>query len=210
MYKKTADDLRIEYSDTIVSYRKVAHQIGDVEFKGGKPYFKMVNLENSKIATVSIDDEDLILKFPSTGWFNFSDGFSLYINRLDKRQWRRTLCNSNVYISEHFSEERAYVRAPSITDGKKLIPYALYSEIFNPKYFQWEEAVESLRSGERVAAAINNNILIGYKKIFRHPILFYNQHAVAEVVNKSVKITEHNLALRESLDDNGIKYHEAI
>jgi hypothetical protein len=98
---------------------------------------------------MELDEDQLVLEYPSLGIFNY-DKVCVYVGRRAARVYKRGVLTD--YLgAQTIPEIRNSNRLPVVRSNDPT----LLQELYNPTYFDMEEAVGAVYSGERAAAAIS-------------------------------------------------------
>lgn len=123
-------------------------------------------------AEINLGEDSLYTSFPEEGLKNHK-GFVVHFLRKAARQWKRGVTHENSFGKILLNE---------VTDAIKISPLELagpdyFYDIYNPLYYEFEAAIDALRSGSNLAVALNKNyflflypyvsdIQIGYKGLY--------------------------------------------
>lgn len=85
---------------------------------------------------------------------------AVYVERRQRRQWRRTFNNQCVrlHVPYQWALERVY--GVHTVRRARTVNISVVSELFNPTYPNTYEAAELIRSGERISVAISPQVSV--------------------------------------------------
>lgn len=113
--------------------------------------------------------------FPTMGYVNYKSGI-VYCIRKAVRQWSAVYNRGVVDVVDPQADLRAMLSL-SIDRDIASNP-AFVKRLFNRNWFTFEDAIESLRSGKRIAAAINQHVAIAQSATMEGKLIIYYKNKV--------------------------------
>ena len=116
--------------------------------------------------------------WPQCGAVNL-DGFAVYIERQQVRQYRRTyndMCLT-VDVARKWDVMKKFG-----TDVVNVTPNtpAVVNAAFNPKYYSYSDALDLMETGRAVSVALNRNLVVA------GPLVYYRNKLVAKITGQHI------------------------
>ena len=113
--------------------------------------------------------------FPDMGYVNYKSGI-VYCIRKAVRQWSVVYNHGVVEVRDPQRDLRAMLNL-RVDDAVSSNP-AFVKRLFNRHWYSYEEAIASLRSGKRIAAALNRNVAIAQSAALEGKYIIYYKNKV--------------------------------
>lgn len=225
-YIKVADDYNIRYAGTYAGYRNPDGTIEPIKIDDARDYdvgdvrirFRKWNNKAGWDKTeTKVTDENLVLEYPNIGAINLSSGFVVLIGRMCRRAWKEMPHNDlskiidpfknerksiNEFLSENYSEVDT-IRLNSNVEGNGIGHRQFLLDLYNNKYYSADQAINLVRKGERLAAAMNNDWYVGITHNSDNPLLFKKEYAVGTVEGDAFVIGKPVGFLKEEISTLG-------
>lgn len=182
IYKETTDDLRLKYVGCIVSYDKSPLMIDDIS-KGDSKFHiigRVYKEGDWESKTVTMTSQRLnIACLPRTA---INLGSSVVVLNLRKaiqgtEKYKRAISAGNTELFDPFKKERELLRSQPAKLGDPLI----YEAWINNEFYSAEEALRSVSSYERIAAAFHPEYYFGIKYCTNAIMLFRRNNMIGRV-----------------------------
>ena len=104
---------------------------------------------------------DVYCHWPKCGSINTALGVALYVQRTQRRQWRRTFNGRcvDVRVPLHWQATKLHGRAAIRSLQHLSVP--VITELFNPTYVSVEDAVDRLQGKRALTVAVDRNVILG-------------------------------------------------
>ena len=139
---------------------------------------------------IALYDEgtDVIWEHPRMGFVNV-DSYAVHHNRVAARQWKRGLRESQIR-SRHIGIEMMHECNRNINSsfGRR----ENITEIFNPTFMAFEEAVYSIYSQSRFGTAFSPEFAVGVHPHYTRALLYYKGNQVGTVTDGCIPELSHS------------------
>ena len=210
-YKLTTHDYDIKYKNTVAGIKtdkgivpfkiKCSGQIDSNKYTLiGTTYNE--ESENWESHNVGVDHPSLHLEYPTLGAINTEGGFVIFCERVRTKQWRETLNPETINTYDPFYTERELLGISDLSEG--IFNLSFLKALFNNKLFSFEEAVSSIESGKRLAAAFHPEWYLGILHKPNRICLFNKKYPVAHLRKDGKLILTKDVSfLKEEVSEFG-------
>lgn len=151
------------------------------------------------------------LNWPTLGMTNVRDHVVL-VQRVAQKQWKKGLrassLSTHTFDSDILNMLEVYGK---VCNNGPSWKNSDIGKLYDVKYTDFHEALESVNGGDKVARAISPDFCVSNKYECNKPVLYYKTHAVGVVEGTTVKVSaevSHVLPLLKRIVPNG--YHNSI
>lgn len=158
---------------------------------------------NTGWAPLTFNGIESIIPHPQYGLINHND-YVLLAHRHPFRQWKGGITRQvvtvgvmNQVLVDYLNQKSGDKFHPiyNIEDGKFL------TSLYNPKYYSFKDALESITSGNRIASAISSHIALSVYPFNKEIALFYKDYWIGEVIDhETIKIKPNMIPLKSELE----------
>lgn len=196
------EDLNHYWGETVigrVAPDGVVSPVNVVSFQGERDSPTIIYSEpedRHNYITTPFVKKDWVLEFPRLGVFNVEDSV-VYIQRLVRRQWRKSYRNRLVQIYNLFEEEYdelEHNRYESTTP-------AVLRSVYSPEYFSFTDAYTQVADGKRLACAFTNEFYVCRKRWSEKPVIGYNNHFIGTSNGESISLKNDVKYLSDELSN---------
>jgi hypothetical protein len=214
---ETAHDLTVKYSKCFVKYKDSIIRVEEFTQDGSEsPIYIYYNTFKNKnllsVPSILFNQEEYDFTLPKLGFINIKDSV-VNVTRKHKRdsssRFKRALHLDTIAYKDLSYVEKSYMSLSYSDPITKIV-----DDLFNPKFYTFEEAIESVLTLARLSTAITPSIAIKLNGITNTMDLVKNSWSIGSF-NVDEGLFELNINIfNEELSDLGIpfrrKYDSAI
>lgn len=210
-------DFHATYADTYLQFKSrdddgwYVGRVSNIETDDGSLAISVDKVNGDRVLLYSDDpSNDINFDWPKLGFIN-SNKHTMYVERVARRQWKKGFRWSNV---EHKILDKKIIRHLVVNDN---INYRLdignneISELFNPTYTPFEEAFETVVSGEMISRAISPHFAFSSMYDVEHPVLSYKGRPIGVIKDGRIEVSckvDHLIPMIMRIVPNG--FHNSI
>lgn len=210
-------DFHATYADTYLQFKSrdddgwYPGRVYNIESDDGDLAITVEKLNGDRVLLYSNDPaNDINFDWPRLGFIN-SNKHSLYLERVARRQWKKGFRWNNV---EHKVLDKKIIRHLVLNEDMNYrlsLSSEEIGEVFNPTYTPFEEAFETVVSGEMIARCISPQFAFSSMYDVEHPVLSYKGNPIGVIKDNRIEISckvDHLIPMIMRIVPNG--FHNSI
>lgn len=208
----TVDDFQMYYAGTFIKVRETgqilyllqARSSGEVDYITVPEDVKLwsqFDLNSFDKTRVSMDRAVELIKgsvSPVYGYHNGLGDSVFYLALSPKRQNKKAMTQERYVLSVPNTKEstEAYIhgtgKPTKALENTYIVKFPVDVAVasFSPSYTALEDAARMLKTGERLGAALSEDLALVTKSNVRFPVLFYKERAIGIVKERVVRLFE--------------------